>query len=131
MPQPPLSPMPGSLVQPGSDSLHPEAVPQTYLTASAGELSDGSQPGDWGYNAGIASGLAKATGATAGIPGAFTPAGSDPPNTPADLIAGRPVTVTASPATNWTVGQYVQTAKSGASGRAYWNGSAWVPGAHP
>ena len=61
------------------------------------------------------------TGATAGIPGAFTPAGSDTPNALA-LMTG----VTASPATAWTVGQYV---KLGDGSFAHWSGSAWVVGA--
>lgn len=67
-----------------------------------------------------------ATGATAGVPGTWTPAGSTPPATVADLIAGVPNTVVASPATAWTTGQYVQTATAGAPGQAHWSGSAWV-----
>lgn len=69
-----------------------------------------------------------ATGATAGIPGTWTPAGSTPPATVADLIAGTPNAVVASPVTAWTIGQYVQTATIGTTGRAYWNGTAWVAG---
>lgn len=69
-----------------------------------------------------------ATGATAGIPGTWTPTGSTPPATPADLIAGVPNAVTASPATAWTTGQYVQTGLAGTTGRAFWNGTAWVQG---
>lgn len=72
-----------------------------------------------------------ATGATAGIPGAWTPSGSAPPATVADLIAGVPNAVVASPVTAWTIGQYVQTATAGTGGRAYWNGTAWVGGAAP
>lgn len=72
-----------------------------------------------------------AAGATAGIPGSFTPAGSAPPYTVADLQAGRPVAVTASPGSAWTTGQYVQTGTAGAPGRACWTGSAWVGGAAP
>lgn len=70
-----------------------------------------------------------ASGATAGTPGSWTPAGSDPPASPADLIANDPVVVTASPATAWTTGQYVQTQTSGTGGRAHWSGTAWVAGA--
>jgi len=72
-----------------------------------------------------------ATGATAGIPGTWTPAGSTPPPDVAHLVASDPVTVKANPATNWTVGQYVATATAGAPGEAYWNGTAWVAGRHP
>lgn len=71
------------------------------------------------------------TGATAGTPGTFTPAGSDPPNSVADLIAAIPNTVVASPATVWTTGQYVQTATTGVPGQAHWNGTTWVTGPKP
>jgi hypothetical protein len=67
-----------------------------------------------------------ATGATAGTPGAWTPTGATPPATVADLIAGTPNVVTASPATAWTTGQYVQTQAAGAGGQAHWSGTAWV-----
>ena len=69
-----------------------------------------------------------ATGATAGVPGSWTPSGSTAPASPADLAAGVPNAVVASPATAWTVGQYVQTGTTGVAGRAYWNGTAWVSG---
>ena len=70
-----------------------------------------------------------ATGAVAGIPGTWTPAGSTPPATVAALIAGTPNPVTATPATAWTVGQYVQTATAGTTGRAHWTGTAWAANA--
>lgn len=66
-----------------------------------------------------------ATGATAGSPGTWTPAGATPPATVADLIAGTPNPVTASPATAWTTGQHVLT---GDAAQGYWNGTAWVAG---
>jgi hypothetical protein len=69
-----------------------------------------------------------ATGATAGIPGSFTPAGATPPTSPAALTAGSPVAVTATPATAWTTGQYVQTGTAGVPGQAHWSGTAWVTG---
>lgn len=69
-----------------------------------------------------------ATGATAGIPGSWTPAGSTPPASVAALIAGVPNAVTASPLTAWTLGQYVQTGTAGTTGQAHWNGTAWVAG---
>ena len=72
-----------------------------------------------------------ATGATAGIPGTWTPAGAPPPATVAALQGGTPNPVTASPATAWTAGQYVQTATAGAPGRATWTGSGWVGGVAP
>jgi hypothetical protein len=71
------------------------------------------------------------TGAAAGIPGSWNPAGSTPPRNPAELSQGNPVTVTASPATAWTTGQYVQTQTAGVAGRATWTGSTWVSGAAP
>jgi hypothetical protein len=74
---------------------------------------------------------AYSSGATAGTPGTWTPAGSTPPPTVAALIAGSPVTVTASPATAWTTGQYVQTGTAGVPGQASWNGTAWVSGPRP
>lgn len=69
-----------------------------------------------------------ATGATAGIPGTWTPAGSQPPATVDDLIAGIPNPVIPSPATAWTMNQYVQTRTPSEAGQAYWTGTAWVNG---
>jgi len=68
------------------------------------------------------------TGATAGAPGTWTPPGSTRPASVAALIANP---VTASPDTAWTTGQYVQTATAGTTGRASWDGAAWVSGAVP
>ena len=70
----------------------------------------------------------KSTGATAGIPGTWTPAGSTPPASVAALQAS---SVVASPLTGWTSGQYVQTGTVGAPGRACWTGTGWVGGAAP
>jgi hypothetical protein len=72
-----------------------------------------------------------ATGATAGVPGSWTPAGSRAPASVTDLAAGTPNPVVASPATAWTSGQFVQTRTAGATGRASWSGSSWVGGAAP
>lgn len=69
-----------------------------------------------------------ATGATAGVPGSWTPVGSQPPANVANLAAGVPNAVVASPATAWTLGQYVQTQTVGTTGRAHWTGTAWVSG---
>ena len=65
----------------------------------------------------------KATGANAGTPGAWTPAGSQPPYALADA-AGK----TATPATLWTTNQYVVL---GNGTNAYWNGTAWAAGKAP
>src|SRR5690349_24667463 len=70
----------------------------------------------------------QATGATAGIPGSWTPPGS---RVPPDLAAVSSWGVVASPATPWTTGQYVQTGTAGAAGRACWTGTGWVGGAAP
>jgi hypothetical protein len=67
----------------------------------------------------------EATGATAGVPGTWTPGGSNPPGTVTDLQSSG---IVASPTTAWTTGQYVQTGTIGAPGQAYWNGTAWVAG---
>ncbi len=85
----------------------------------------------WGESSTALPDQAYATGATAGIPGTWTPAGCIVPANQTSVITGSPVTVVASPATNWTVGQYVQTQTAGVGGRVYWNGTAWVAGAHP
>jgi hypothetical protein len=70
----------------------------------------------------------RATTFTAGTPGSFAPAGSTEPSTLAELTGGP--AVTASPATAWTVGQYVQLPTTSAAGdRVHWTGSAWVTGA--
>jgi hypothetical protein len=64
------------------------------------------------------------TGATAGAPGAFTPAGAARPVNLAALQGGG---VTASPATAWTSGQHVVLLDGSL---ANWTGSAWAAGAH-
>jgi hypothetical protein len=68
-----------------------------------------------------------ATGAKSGKPGSWTPAGSMPPATVADLTADKPTKVVASPRTAWKKGVYVQTGTKGANGRAHWDGTAWKP----
>jgi hypothetical protein len=73
-------------------------------------------------------GAVPATGATAGIPGTWTPPGSTPPATVAALQGGTPNVVVATPTTGWTTGQYVQTATAGAAGEATWTGTGWVGG---
>ncbi|MET0786339.1 MAG: hypothetical protein ABWY25_06495 [Paenisporosarcina sp.] len=70
-------------------------------------------------------GGADATGATAGIPVTWTPGGSTAPSNAADANTK---SVTASPNTAWTTGQYVQGTTAGASGEMYWSGSTWTSG---
>jgi hypothetical protein len=64
-----------------------------------------------------------ATGATAGLPGTFTPAGATPPYALTNMTG-----IVASPATNWTVGQHVEM---GNGLDCNWNGTTWVAGVHP
>jgi hypothetical protein len=66
-----------------------------------------------------------ATGATAGVPGSWTPVNAAPPENLADLQAG---SVVASPATLWTVGQHVIL---GDLTHAHWTGTAWAAGNAP
>jgi hypothetical protein len=66
--------------------------------------------------------LATGAGPGTGI-GTFTPAGATPPANFAALT-----TVTATPATAWTTGQFIQLADGT---RAHWNGTIWVVGAKP
>lgn len=70
-------------------------------------------------------GPAAATGATAGAPGVFTPAGSDGPDNLAALQASG---VVASPATAWTTGQYIELDDGT---HAYWDGDSWEAGEAP
>jgi len=65
-------------------------------------------------------GSVDATGATAGIPGSFTPSGA---TAPANLAAMSDIT--ASPTTGWTTGQYVTL---GDASKAYWDGDSWESG---
>lgn len=82
--------------------------------------------GSKAYNAAKGQSNVASTGATAGIPGTWSPSGSTPPASPAAMTG-----VTATPGTAWTSGQYVQTRTAGPAGRATWTGSAWVGGAAP
>lgn len=68
-------------------------------------------------------GLLVATGATAGKPGTFTPAGSAPRANLAAMSG-----ITASPATAWTTGQYVVL---GDNSHAHWTSTAWAAGDAP
>jgi len=68
------------------------------------------------------------TGATAGAPGSWTPGGSTPPANATDATSK---SVTATPATAWTTGQYVQGSTAGTAGQMHWSGTAWVAGMTP
>lgn len=66
-----------------------------------------------------------ATGATAGTPGTWTPSGGDVPSTSTEATSWG---ITATPATAWAEGQYVQGRTAGAPGRMHWTGTAWAGG---
>lgn len=66
-----------------------------------------------------------ATGATAGTPGTWTGGTATPPQ---NAAAANALGITASPATAWTTGQYVQGSVAGTPGQMYWNGTTWVAG---
>ena len=96
---------------------------------SGGHWTGGGGAGTWTKTAENSIGCVPplSTGATAGTPGTWTPPGNTVPASPAALISASPP-VTATPATAWTTGQYVQTQTAGTGGRAFWNGTAWVSG---
>lgn len=75
---------------------------------------------DWTYAITPLGGIV-ATGATAGTPGTYTPAGADLPAS-ISAMSG----ITASPTTAWTTGQYVLLDDGS---QAHWNATAWVAGA--
>jgi hypothetical protein len=64
-----------------------------------------------------------ATGATAGTPGSFTPAGAVAPANLAAMTG-----ITASPATAWTTGQHVIL---GDNSHCHWDSAAWAAGDAP
>jgi hypothetical protein len=66
-----------------------------------------------------------ATGATAGDPGTWTPTDSYPPFDFAELAAS---SITASPSSAWTTGQFVVLEDDS---HAYWDGADWVAGEAP
>jgi hypothetical protein len=108
--------------QSGNPVIAGFAIPQPFeiLAGDAGAAAEVQI--DWNLQAAptVSSGAIAATGATAGAPGFYTPQGATVPATLAALTG-----ITASPATAWTVGQYVITADLLA---AHWSGSAWVAG---
>lgn len=66
-----------------------------------------------------------ATGATAGTPGTYSPVGAAAPK---NISAIRSQSVTATPGTAWTTGQYVLLADSSS---AYWDSNSWEVGTAP
>lgn len=64
-----------------------------------------------------------ATGATAGAPGTWTPAGGWAPQSFTQMDS-----IVATPATAWTTGQYVTLADGS---EAHWGGTAWTSGIKP
>lgn len=70
-------------------------------------------------------GTIESTGATAGLPGTWAPANSTPPTT---FVEANTDGVIATPATPWTVGQFVQGATAGVTGEMYWTGATWATG---
>jgi len=94
---------------------------ETYLVSDTllGSLlvCDFAYPTEW-------SGFAPlATGATAGTPGTWTPAGARARYNLADLAG-----VVANPATAWTTGKFMVLVDAS---HAYWNGTAWIAGNAP
>jgi hypothetical protein len=75
-----------------------------------------------------ANGTVAATGATAGTPGTFSPSGATPPNSLAAMTS-----ITATPATAWTTGQYVTRSDTGAAdlGKCFWDSDSWETGVAP
>jgi hypothetical protein len=95
-------------------------LPFDLLIGDAGAASEFAI--DWSCIAPptVNTGAIAATGANAGFPGVYTPAGATVPANLAALTG-----ITANPATAWTTGQYVITADLIG---AHWSGSAWVVG---
>jgi hypothetical protein len=84
--------------------------------------TDGCQP--------LTSTVVNATGAAAGVPGTWSPAGSVAPASVPALQAATPA-IAATPSSAWTTGQYVQTLTSGTPGQAHWDGTDWIAGQAP
>ncbi|MEU9605458.1 hypothetical protein [Streptomyces sp. NPDC048057] len=93
-------------------------------TESLAGLPIGVKPMTYGANSWTYAitplGTVAATGATAGTPGIFVPAGSTAPYDLVDLDL-----VTADPKTAWATGQHVVL---GDGSTAHWSGTAWVAG---
>jgi hypothetical protein len=89
-------------------------------------LDNGANP-PWAMIAPLPVPVPRATGANAGNPGTFTPAGSRVPADLAEMNAAPPVV--ASPAAAWGSGEHVVLADAS---DAYWDGTApWMTGQAP
>jgi hypothetical protein len=99
------------------DVLGPFAA-STFVEVQVKSI-DGGVSGPWTTIV-SATFAALAAGATAGIPGAWTPSGDRPA---ADLAAMISQDVVADPLTTWTVGQSVVTLDTN---DAHWDGAAWI-----
>lgn len=117
---------PTSLIVVDSSVVSPAALTSLEDELYGGASAAANLPTPDDVIAMFAGGAVVATGATAGIPGTWTPGGSTAPASVSALIAS---SITASPNTAWTVGQYVQTQTAGTTGQGHWNGTAWVSGA--
>jgi len=103
------------------DSEPDEREARVYVdptgASATGDAYDSTKDADLDGN------LDKATGATAGTPGTWTPSGYRKRQNLADMAG-----CTASPGTAWTTGQYVRCFDNS---QVSWNGSAWAAGARP
>jgi len=100
-----------------------ELIPQPYSPVNGDAGGESTVELEWALTAAPVKSTAAAvvaTGATAGTPGQFTPAGAA---APADLAAM--AGLTALPATAWTTGQHVITADTQ---HCHWDGAAWASG---
>jgi hypothetical protein len=97
------------------------ALPVTGWSTTAAQGAADFKEGD--LCAANAAGPVAATGATAGAPGAFTPAGAAVPANLAALAA-----VIANPNTAWATGENVVL---GDASTAHWDGTAWAAGNAP
>lgn len=101
------------------------AIPQPFdiINGDAGAASQIQIDWNCTQEPSVDKGAVAATGATAGVPGLFTPSGATTPANAAAMTG-----LTASPATAWTTGQYVITGDFLA---AHWDGAAWSAGKAP
>jgi len=129
LPQPTDLPDPGWSNNPPGAGTGVEVAPQELNISTPGWSNNPAGAGNPVDSSGIlappgwSNTGAAATGATAGAPGSFTPAGSVPPYTLSGMTG-----ITATPATAWTTGQYVALRDGNP---VSWNGTAWAAGKRP
>jgi hypothetical protein len=111
----------------GNPQISGFAIPQPFMQMGGDAGAASECVIDWNLTAAptVSTGAVAATGATAGVPGIYTPQGAVVPANLAALTSGG---VVASPTTAWPTGQYVLTADMQA---AHWSGTAWVIGIAP